>query len=94
MRVVWTRLALNDLDRARAYIETENPQAAGAVIDRIEGAIHALGKHPRIGRPGRIAGTRELVVVGTPFIVPYRVGRETIEVLAVIHSARRWPDEL
>jgi toxin ParE1/3/4 len=48
--------------------------------------------HPYLGRPGRVANTRELVVTSTPFIVAYRVVSDRIEILAVFHGARRWPD--
>lgn len=47
---------------------------------------------PHIGRPGRVFGTRELVVVGIPFLVPYRVQNETMQILRLYHGARRWPD--
>ncbi len=94
MRVVWTRLALDDLEHAHEYIEAAIPQGAHAMIDRIERAIEALISFPEIGRPGRMEGTRELVVVGTPFVVPYRVQGQSVNILGVIHSARRWPGDL
>lgn len=93
MKVAWTRLALADLDSARLYIAEESPSAAARIINRIKAAVSALSRHPELGRPGRAAGTRELVVAGTPFILPYRIRAKRIEVLAVIHGARRWPDE-
>jgi plasmid stabilization system protein ParE len=46
----------------------------------------------RMGRPGRVPGIRELVIPTTPYIVPYRVQREAIQILRVYHGARRWPD--
>ena len=61
-------------------------------VERIEKAVATLRLTPNMGRPGRIIRTRELVVTRTPFIVPYRLLRERIEILAVIHAARRWPD--
>jgi toxin ParE1/3/4 len=93
MKVVWTRLALVDLDSAYDYAAEERPAAAIRAVERIEKAVAALCRHPEIGRPGRVDGTRELVVTGTPFIVPYRIKAKRIEVLAVLHGARRWPDE-
>ncbi|MBI5208585.1 MAG: type II toxin-antitoxin system RelE/ParE family toxin [Elusimicrobia bacterium] len=92
MKPAWTRLALADLDNACGYIAEENPSAALRVVERIEKAVDALRLHPEIGRPGRVGGTRELVITGTPFIVAYRIKDERLEVLAVIHGARRWPD--
>lgn len=94
MKPVWTRLALADLNNARAYIAEKNPSAAVRVIERIKKAVDALRRHPEIGRPGRVRGTRELIVLGTPFIVAYRIKDKRLDVLAVIHSARRWPDAI
>lgn len=91
MKVRWTRLALADLAAAHDYIAKEAPEAAGRVVDRIEGSVRNLGRHPDLGRPGRVEGTRELVVPGTPFFVPYRVCGDSIEILALVHGARRWP---
>jgi len=73
-------------------LPAENPSAAHAVIDRIESAVSVLRAHPEIGRSGRVEGTRELVISGTPFIVAYRIARRRVEILAVIHGARRWPE--
>jgi len=91
VRLVWTRLALDDLDHAHQYIAAANPRAARDTVDRIERATEALLTHPEIGPPGRLEGMRELIVVGTPFIVPYRLRGDRIEILGVIHGARRWP---
>jgi len=94
VKLVWTRLALEDLYHARAFLEAVNPPAAQRAIDRIERATEGLLVHPEMGRPGRFEGTRELVVLGTPFIVPYRVRGDRIEIIGVIHGARRWPGNL
>jgi len=51
-----------------------------------------LAAHPYLGRPGRVAGTWELVVTSTPFIAVYRVINDRIEILAVFHGNRMWPD--
>ena len=94
MKAAWTQLALKDLDNAYNHVAEENPSAAARMIARIRQAIKAIGLHPEIGRSGRVEGTRELIIPGTPFIVPYRIRAKRIEVLAVIHGARRWPDDL
>jgi len=91
MRVRWTRRALREQDQAFEWIVAENPAAAREVIDRIYAATRLLAEQPRMGRPGRISGTRELVVSRTPYIVVYRVGAESVDILAVIHHARDWP---
>jgi len=92
MRVIWTRPALRDLEAIGDYIERENPAAAERTVTRILDQVDRLKQYPHIGRPGRIAGTRELVVTQTPFVVPYRVRDEAIEVLSVFHGARKWPE--
>ena len=94
MKIAWTRLAIEDLNHAYDYIAVERPSAARHTAQQIEKAIQSLSRHPEIGRAGRVEGTRELIVPGTPFIVPYRIKGNRIEILAVIHGARRWPDSL
>lgn len=93
MKIVWTKQALNDLASLRRYIADENPAAAIKTADRIAAAVEALSRHPELGRTGRVAGSRELVVTGTPFIVAYRVVAKIVAIVAVLHGARRWPDE-
>ena len=69
-------------------------QAAKRMLARIHAIVETLlPATPTVGRPGRVDGTRELVVSGTPFIVPYRVQARTIQILRVYHGARRWPDD-
>jgi plasmid stabilization system protein ParE len=53
-----------------------------------------LRDQPGLGRPGRIRGTRELIVPGTPYLIPYRVRRHHLEIIAVFHGRRRWPPHL
>ncbi len=93
VKLRWTRLALEDLNHAYDHVAADNPAAARSVIDRIESAVNALLAHPELGRLGRVEGTRELVISGTPFIVAYRIAKKRIEILALMHGARRWPDE-
>jgi len=94
MIVRYTRQAIADLDEARAYIALDRPAAARAMAARIRAAIEGLRQFPERGRPGRVPGTRELVVPGTPFIVPYRIKARRIEILGVLHGTRAWPDYL
>lgn len=94
MRVRWTRRALREQDEAFEWIVSENAQAAREVIERTYAATRLLADNPRMGRPGKIAGTRELVVSRTPYVVVYRVAQDEVQVLAVIHQARAWPESL
>ncbi len=93
MRVRWLRQAVEALNAEIEYIAVENPAAADRVAFRIERAVKLLSSQPALGRAGRVPGTRELVVAGTPYIVPYRVREGTVQILRVFHSARRWPKE-
>jgi plasmid stabilization system protein ParE len=88
------RRAIGRLEAIGTHIEADNPAAAARVVGTIALAVQRLGRAPGRGRPGRLRGTRELVVVGTPYIVAYRVHANDIEVLTVQHGAQRWPDDL
>ena len=92
--VRWTRRAHRRLAEIAVYIEAHNPAAAARVVSAIAKGVERLGREPGRGRPGRIAGTRELVVVGTPYVVAYRIHVNVIEVLTIQHGAQRWPDRL
>jgi len=95
MKLFWTGRALADLDALHAYIAQNNERAAHAIVEGIVArAERQLSRLPESGHPGRIAKTRELVVSDTPYILPYRIVGNTIHILRVFHSARRWPDEL
>ena len=93
MRVRWTTPAREQLVSAYDYIAADNRRVAARTADRIWKSTEMLAKHPMAGREGRVAGTRELVVQGTPFLVAYRVGRAEVEILAVMHAGRKWPEE-
>ncbi|MEP6961693.1 MAG: type II toxin-antitoxin system RelE/ParE family toxin [Acidobacteriota bacterium] len=92
MRLQWTRTALRDIKDLHAFIAMDKPAAADRFVDRILQGINLLPKQPHMGRPGRVSGTLEFVV--PPYVVAYRVRRGEIAMLAIIHSARRWPDSL
>ena len=91
MKVVWSRRAIRDLVYLRAYIEKDSEQNAVLVAKRILKAVDLLQTHPEIGRPGRMVGTRELVVPETPYLIPYRVRRQRLELIAVFHGRQKWP---
>jgi addiction module RelE/StbE family toxin len=91
IRIKWLDLAVDDLDDIAGYISQDNPEAARRTVRRLWTAVKSLAEQPEIGRPGRVHGTRELVVSDTPFVVPYRVVGSEIEILRVLHGARDWP---
>jgi toxin ParE1/3/4 len=92
VRVRWLRVALANLEAEADYIAEDNPAAADRVVQRIFRAVALLSKNPAMGRAGRVPGTRELVVLNTPYILPYRVHAGAIEILRVFHAARKWPN--
>lgn len=91
MILEWLPAALHDFDALIDYIAEENPTAAIAQGDTIEARISELPAHPRRGRPGRVSGTRELVITTTPFIVVYRITKTRIQILRILHGAQPWP---
>jgi toxin ParE1/3/4 len=92
MRLRWLRKALRNLDDEAAHIAADDATAARLVVKRVLDAVAQLERQPGLGRPGRVPGTRELIVSHTRYIVPYRVRRETVEILRVFHTSRRLPD--
>ena len=94
MIIRWLEDAIHDLQALRHYIAQDNPSAATKIAKRILSSVKLLAEQPGIGRSGRVPDTRELVVSQTPYIIPYRVKNNDIEVLRVLHSAMQWPDEI
>ena len=95
MKIVITSQAESDLDEIFGYIIQHNPAAARGMSHTIREKILQLADFPAIGRPGRVEGTRELVITGTPYIAAYRVDSRinAVVILAVLHAARRWPQD-
>jgi plasmid stabilization system protein ParE len=91
VHVSWLRKALRNLDEEATFIAADDPAAARLVVERVLAAVAMLPEQPAMGRPGRVPGTRELVVLRTRYVVPYRVRGETIEILRVFHTSRRPP---
>jgi len=94
MRLEWSALARADRDAIFDYIEADSPPAAIIVDDSIREQVGILARFPESGRPGRIEGTRELVILRTPYIVAYRIATDTVRILRILHGAQRWPEEM
>jgi addiction module RelE/StbE family toxin len=94
MRVKWTRKALDNLDKAVEYIAADKPTAASDVAQKILKATTRLADQSGMGRPGRVAGTRELIITGLPYILPYVEKEGTIFILRVMHTSMKWPKSL
>jgi addiction module RelE/StbE family toxin len=90
----WSKRAIRRLASIHDYIAKDSPDAAIRVAAAIVEAALRLQTLPHMGRPGRIDGTRELVIPGLPYIIPYRVVDEVIQIASVIHTSRKWPEKL
>ena len=91
MRIEWLPRAERDLDSQLDHIAKDNPTAAVDAGDRVFDHIEHLINNPAMGKPGRRAGTRELVVPRTPWIVVYRALGERVQILRILHGSQRWP---
>jgi toxin ParE1/3/4 len=94
VRLEWSVFAIEDRDAIFDYIEEDSPRAAVVVDNRIRTQVRQLLQFPETGRPGRIEGTRELVIRRTPYIAAYRITGDTVRILRVLHGAQLWPDEM
>ena len=92
MKVTWSSTAIEDLKDLRAFISQDDPAAAAATARMILASVDQLMTFPGSGRPGRAPGTREMVVTGKPYVLPYTVVRQEIRIAAVLHGARKWPE--
>jgi toxin ParE1/3/4 len=93
MNVVWLEEAAKDLKTIGDYLAEENKEAAYRVLTQIQAAADSLARHPEMGRPGRVEKTRELVISGLPYILPYTLKKNEVCILAVLHTARKWPGD-
>lgn len=94
MPIVWLPVAVQDIIHIRHYIADRDPESASKIAQRIDKAIAHLSAMPNMGRSGRIFGTRELTISGTPFLAVYRVQSDRIEILRVLHGRQTFPESL
>ena len=92
MRVKWTRKALVNLENAVEFIAADKPTAAADVALKIWNAAKMLAGQPGMGRPGRVPGTRELVIPGLSYILPYVEKEGAVFILRVMHTSMKWPE--
>jgi len=91
LKVRWTRRAHQQLEETLTFIADENPIAAEQMAQRIYAAERLLSDNPKIGRPGRISGTREWAVRGAPYLMGYTSNGDELIILALLHSKQQWP---
>ena len=91
--IEWTEQAIRHLDQAHDYIAPSNStEVAARITMHIATSVQRLAAFPVSGRPGRVPGTRELVISNSPFVVAYSIEKERIVILAVYHGAQQWPE--
>lgn len=91
MRVRWTTDAADDLERISDYIAADRPETARRIALDIINRVDAVETFPQRGRPGRIEGTRELVLAPLPFVAVYELHQQEVQVLRILHGAQQWP---
>lgn len=93
MRLRHLTSAYHDLRLIFEYIARDNPTAARRVITALQKEAQALTEHPHIGRPGQVEGTREQIHGRYPYIIAYRIKNDEIQILGIVHSSRKWPED-
>lgn len=93
MRVRWTTDAADDLERICDYIALSRPDSARRVAQSVVERIGELQTFPRIGRPGRVEGTREITFAPLPYVAVYEIldAQDEVRVLRILHGAQQWP---
>jgi toxin ParE1/3/4 len=94
MQLKWTLQAIREREAIVDYIGQANEIAALELDERIEDCVERLSIFPQSGRNGRVEGTRELVILGTPYLVAYALQENTIVVLTIRHGSRIWPTRI
>lgn len=92
MHIEWLRKALHNLDEEAQYIANKNPRAASRWVQTVIADVSRLAEYPELGRPGRITGTREWVMHEWPYLIPYRVQGNRLQILRIFHTRRQPPD--
>jgi addiction module RelE/StbE family toxin len=91
MQLRWSPAAVEDLSRIIEYIRQENAPAAQRIAKTIYESAGSLKSFPNKGRNGRVEGTREIPLPPLPFVIVYRIRRDIVEIVNVIHGAQKWP---
>lgn len=91
MRVKWLRIAVQNLDQAAEWIAKDNPQSARVFVISVQDTVDKISNIPAIGKTGRVAGVREIGVIGYPYIIPYRVVGDELQILRIFHVRQQSP---
>ena len=94
MQIRWQDDAINDLIQVRRFIAMGNPSAATRIANHNRSTVPELAKQPGMDRPGRVPGTCERVLVDVPYIIAWRVEEDSVVILRVLHTSRKWPETI
>jgi toxin ParE1/3/4 len=92
VKVLFNKRSMRRLASIEAYIAKDSPAAGARVVEKIVEMALRLGQFPYLGRPGRVEGRRELIVPDLPYVIPYRIVDDVIQIDTIIHTSRKWPD--
>lgn len=93
MKIRLSQAAVRDLREVRAHIALDSPEAARQVVVRLQKSVELLAARPDMGRPSANGKTREWSVPGLPYVIPYRVVDDVLEIVRIWHTRRDRPDE-
>ena len=94
MLIRWSLAADNDLAEILAYfISIAEEESGKSVVSQLIKSASRLAQYPLSGRPGRLQGTREIILRKLPYILVYRiVSSELVEISRALHTSRLWPN--
>jgi toxin ParE1/3/4 len=91
VRLRLSRLAVSDLEAIYEYIALDSLRSAWRTVERIAELLDLLEEHPYAGRPGRVGGTRELVITRTNYLAIYRIDGDVVDIVRILHGRQQWP---
>jgi toxin ParE1/3/4 len=90
-QIKWLASAVKDIDCVYEFISQDRPLSAKKVVQVILDYVEKLSQYPESGKTGRVVGTREIVIHPYPFVVIYRIKKNDVQILSVLHTSRKWP---
>lgn len=90
MKIVWSEQARQEWATQYRFYRQRNPDAARRMRQAVMDGVQRVRSHPRIGKPGRVEGSRELVISGTPFLLVYDENPARVEILHVYDGRQNW----
>jgi toxin ParE1/3/4 len=94
VKLRYTSRAARHLVNIASHIAAQSPAGAAHIGGRIREVAELLARFPDLGHEGTLAGTREIVVPGLPYVIVHRIESvDTLTVLGVYHGAQLRPGQ-